>query len=203
MEIVQYFSDIQTVLSKQAANSFHWAPLFVICYGLGAVILFPSGVFTLMGGALFGAYLGSALNFMGSMLGAFLCYLVARHMPDSVRLQPIRRFLAKIGSIKPLRHSEFVQVLLLRLAPFVPYSAVNYGSGFARVPMKEYLTASAIGLIPKVVAGTFVGSVSREALASEIPALSDFRITVPLVLFVLIALITIGSERIGRWRSQS
>src|SRR5664279_5123370 len=58
-----------------------WAPVgFVLLYGVATIIMVPGSIFDLAGGALFGPYLGSALNLTGGSLGAALAFLVGRYL---------------------------------------------------------------------------------------------------------------------------
>ena len=58
-----------------------WGPIgFVVLYALAAVAVVPGGIFDLIGGAVFGPILGSALNLVGGTLGAALAFLVARYI---------------------------------------------------------------------------------------------------------------------------
>src|SRR5512140_3216646 len=58
-----------------------WAPIgFVALYSVATVALIPGGIFDLVGGALFGPFLGTALDLLGGTLGAALAFLVARYL---------------------------------------------------------------------------------------------------------------------------
>ena len=49
-------------------------------------------------------------------------------------------------------------VLLARLVPVVPFTAVNYGSGLTAVTFPAYLLATAVGIIPGTLAYVAVGA---------------------------------------------
>jgi len=52
----------------------------------------------------------------------------------------------------------FPVVLMLRLAPFVPFDLVSYAAGLARVPLRAYILATLIGSLPGTFAYCFLGA---------------------------------------------
>ena len=49
-------------------------------------------------------------------------------------------------------------VLMLRIAPFVPFDLVSYAAGVARVRLKAFLPATIIGTLPGTFAYNFLGA---------------------------------------------
>ncbi|RUS47816.1 TVP38/TMEM64 family protein [Cohnella sp. AR92] len=139
--------------------SFGWiAP--VIYIGLFVVrpfTLFPASVLNLAGGLAFGTGWGVVYTIVGELPGAILSYLLARRMgggllrglEDDPRLQKLENAMKRRG---------FPIVLLLRLAPFVPFDLVSYSAGLARVPLRAYTLATFIGALPGTFAYAFLGA---------------------------------------------
>ena len=129
------------------------APAFVAVYALTAAVGIPATILTLAGGALFGTALGTLLNWAGATIGATLGYLLARALGrDAVhRLLGRRAHLVEraVGSL------GFLNLLRLRLIPLVPFNVLNFASGLVGVRARDFVLATAIGIIPGTAVYTF------------------------------------------------
>lgn len=129
------------------------APAFVGAYALATALALPGSVLTIAGGAIFGFRLGVLLNWTGALLGATLAYLLAR----ALGADALRRVLGgRADRLEALAGSHgFGTVLRLRLIPVVPFNLLNFAAGLARVPLRDYLLGTALGLIPGTVVYTW------------------------------------------------
>jgi uncharacterized membrane protein YdjX (TVP38/TMEM64 family) len=121
-------------------------PLFLVAYTVAVAFGLPASPLTLAGGALFGVWGGIALNWCGAMAGAFAAFLFAHLLcRDDCRDLLGRRqdALDRLAA----RHG-FLGTLRLRLVPVVPFALVNYGAALAGVGRRDYLLATAIGILP-------------------------------------------------------
>jgi uncharacterized membrane protein YdjX (TVP38/TMEM64 family) len=127
--------------------------LFVAAYALANSFGLPGTIFTLAGGAIFGTALGSLLNWLGATIGACGAYALALSLGSDA----VRRFLGgRSGALDALAtRSGFATVFRLRLIPVVPFNALNFASGLARVPFRAYLFATALGILPATVIYTY------------------------------------------------
>ncbi|MCC3375916.1 TVP38/TMEM64 family protein [Cohnella sp. REN36] len=138
--------------------SFGWiAPaIYIGLFAVRPFTLFPASILTLAGGLAFGTWMGMLYTIVGELPGAVLAFLFARRVGaglfrgrDDPRLQRLERAMQRRG---------FPAVLLLRLAPFVPFDLVSYAAGAARVPMRAYVPATLIGALPGTFAYCFLGA---------------------------------------------
>jgi uncharacterized membrane protein YdjX (TVP38/TMEM64 family) len=132
--------------------------LFIVLYIVAAVTLAPAFLLTVAAGAIYGVWRGSAVVFVGAVLGGSAAYGVARgvsgvRMLDRLHQEPrvalVRQAVAKQGA--------WVQ-FLLRLSPLVPFNLLNYALGMARVRYRDFLLAM-IGMIPAIVMYAYYGKV--------------------------------------------
>ena len=121
------------------------AYVVVVAFSLpGAALL------TLTGGFLFGTLAGGLLTVIGATVGATALFIAARTaFADLLR--------AKAGPTLQrmedgFRRNAFNYLLVLRLIPAFPFFLVNLVPAFLDVPLRTYVVATAIGIIP----GTFV-----------------------------------------------
>lgn len=118
-----------------------------------AVVAFslPGGaLLTVIGGFLFGLYLGTAYAVVGATLGSIAVFLAARGAFREVFAARIGPFVKRMEA--GFRESAFNYLLILRLVPLFPFWLVNLVPAFLGVPLGTYALATLIGIVP----GTFV-----------------------------------------------
>jgi uncharacterized membrane protein YdjX (TVP38/TMEM64 family) len=124
--------------------------IYIAVYIVGAVALLPGTVLSFAGAVLFGAYEGTLYTWVGATIGATLAFLMARVLGrDFVERLFGDRFAAFDQRI---REHGFTGLLLIRLLPLFPFNAVNFGCGLTGMRLRDYVLATAIGIVP----GTFV-----------------------------------------------
>lgn len=129
---------------------------FVALYALLTVAFVPGTLPSFAAGALFGSVAGTALTVTGATIGATGSFLIGRHLGRAEvrrltggRAQQVDRWIAGNG----LR-----AVLVLRLAPIVPFNAANVALGTTSVRLRDYVIATAIGIVPGSAAYVTLGS---------------------------------------------
>jgi len=118
----------------------------------GAVALsLPGGlVLSLTMGFVFGRWVGTALVVVAATVGATLVFLAARYLfADAAR-----RRMGALGERINAGFTEnaFSYLLFLRLVPVFPFFIINLAPAFTTIPLRTYVLATAIGIIP----GSFV-----------------------------------------------
>jgi len=153
-----HYLKITPLVLRNWMVSFGWiAPaLYVGLFIARPFVLFPASVLTLAGGLAFGTWYGMLYTFLGELPGAVLSFLLARQVGlgffkgrDDPRLRKLEAAMQRRG---------FPMVLMLRVAPFVPFDLVSYAAGAARVPLRAYVPATAIGTLPGTFAYCFLGA---------------------------------------------
>jgi uncharacterized membrane protein YdjX (TVP38/TMEM64 family) len=124
--------------------------IYVAVYIVGTVALVPGTVLSFAGALLFGPYQGTLYTWVGAIIGATLAFLMARVLGrDFVE----RLFGGRFAALdQRIRGHGFTGLLLIRLLPLFPFNAVNFGCGLTGMRLRDYVLATAIGIIP----GTFV-----------------------------------------------
>jgi len=130
-----------------------WAAAgFVAIYAAATVAWVPGSLLTLAGGAIFGLAGGVVYALSGALIGATLAFLIARYIARSAverRLSASR----KLSAVDEAIEAEGAKVVfLLRLSPVFPFNALNYALGLTGVRLRDFVAASAVGMIP----GTFL-----------------------------------------------
>lgn len=104
-------------------------------------------VFTLAGGFLFGAGIGSAAALAGMTLGAALTFLMMRLLGVREDSHLLRQGKAR-AIFELMDRNAVFYVILLRIVPVAPCFAVNAGAAITRIDFQRFLMASLLGLAP-------------------------------------------------------
>lgn len=138
-----------------------WAWLaFVVGYVMATLLPLPKNLLSAMAGVVFGAASGTVLVWVAAVLGASTGFWLGRLLGrDGVR-RLVGRHLDRLDRL--VEHRGAVAVLVARLVPVVPFTAVNYGSGLTAVRFWPYLLATGVGILPGTVAYVVLGAYGAE-----------------------------------------
>ncbi|MBI4936361.1 MAG: TVP38/TMEM64 family protein [Actinobacteria bacterium] len=139
-----------------AARGNWWAAFaYVAVSVVRPLLFFPATLVTVAAGILFGAAPGIAVAAIAANASALVGYSIGRRLRNGTTpteaTGPLARWNAR------LQANTFEAVLLTRLL-FLPYDAVNYGCGVARVRPTPFVAATAIGTLPGTIAFVLVGA---------------------------------------------
>jgi uncharacterized membrane protein YdjX (TVP38/TMEM64 family)/rhodanese-related sulfurtransferase len=150
-------------LAAQAGNT---APLlFIGGYALATVLFLPGSILTIAGGALFGPVAGTLYSLTGAALGATLSFLAARHLASDWVARRTGGRLAEF--VRGVEAEGWRFVAFVRLVPLLPFNALNYALGLTRIPLRQYVVASYLAMLPGAAAYTYLGYAGREAFAGS------------------------------------
>jgi uncharacterized membrane protein YdjX (TVP38/TMEM64 family) len=175
-----------------------WAPTaFILIYGISCVLVIPATILTLGGGFLFGFGWGLVYVLIGAVLGAVASFLVGRYAARDW----IARKIEKNAKFKAIDHAIGREgwriVLLARLAPIFPYAVLNYGFALTRVTFAHYTMATAIGIVPAMVAFVYFGSLATDLtnLNQGVKSAPWLKWTIGIVTVVVAVLLTRMARR--------
>lgn len=121
-------------------------------------LLLPGFILTLVAGATYGPWVGAAITIPATIGGSGLAYLVGRTLLGSVVERRVAKSKKWQALVNVLSDQGFWPVLLLRLTPMVPYNILNVVMGGSRIPVRTFLVATALGIIPNTFLWLFVGA---------------------------------------------
>ncbi len=137
-----------------------WAPI-VLMAAEGFQVVFPylpGQILSVVGGYIYGVWIGTIFNLIGVCLGSLVAFYIARkvgrplieRMFDKEDLEKFDHFFHKHG---------LIIVFLSRTQFFFPNDLISYGSGLIkRLSWKKYLIATFLGYIPHFILLTSVGA---------------------------------------------
>ena len=129
-----------------------YAPIiFLLLASILPIFLFPPGIFSVIGGLLFGFTKGAILTIIAAIIYTNIMFLISRYFARN----KIENFLEKRLTLKQfnrifgLKDNKLATFLIIcRLIPILPNSVVSYSYGLTRISFKHYFIANLIGLIP-------------------------------------------------------
>ena len=130
--------------------------VFAVIYILGAVVLAPEALLTILAGFAYGFW-GLPIVLVAATLGAAAAFLIARYLArNRVRAAMARRRnLAAID--RAVAEDGWKIVGLLRLSPLVPFNLQNYLLGATGIPFPHFVAATFFGIIPGTALYTYLG----------------------------------------------
>ncbi|TKT75095.1 TVP38/TMEM64 family protein [Aquamicrobium sp. LC103] len=174
------------------------AAAFVAVYAAVVAFAFPAAsVLTVFGGFLFGCTLGSVLTAFAATAGATVLFLVARTAFGDFLKNKVGSRAERLA--KGFESNAFSYLLALRLIPLFPFFLVNIAPALFNVRLRTFIAATFLGILPGVVAysylGVGVGSVLAAAQqAGREATLADLvtpQITIAFAALALVALLPV------------
>jgi uncharacterized membrane protein YdjX (TVP38/TMEM64 family) len=183
-------SGITAFLNWIAENPGAGVVAFMLVYFIATIFFIPGSILTLGAGFVFGAsfgslgagiVLGTVSVFFGASGGAIVAFLLGRYLlRDSVG-----RFSKKYTVLEALDNALAERglrvMILLRLSPIIPFTAINYVAGVTAITFWSY-TLALFAIIPGTVLYVFLGA-SAGSLAES--ANSDDNSTITIIVVVV------------------
>lgn len=180
----------QDVLSSFVEDNWLLAgAVYVSIYAAATLFMMPGALWiTIAGGFMFGLVGGSIATVIGATTGASLLFFAARtSVGDSLR--------KLAGSYADKVRGEFQQsplsyMFAMRFVPAMPFPVANIVPALLGAKYRDYFISTALGIVPGVVAYTWIGSgLGATFAAGEDP---DFTSVASNLLPAVIALLVVS-----------
>lgn len=193
------------ILAYVAAHGATAGLVFIALYVVAGAASIPGGtILTIMGGFLFGPWLGTLYVLIGATAGATVLFLAARSaIGDS-----LRRRLDRLGGGRgerlahDLERNALSYLLVLRLVPLFPFWFVNLVAAAAGIPLGIYVIGTFLGIIPAsfvyVSIGNGLGAVFDRGETPDLAVIATPEVLVPLIGLAVLALIPVVYRRFRR-----
>lgn len=156
---------------------------------------------SLIGGVIFGPWLGAGAVLVGATTGAAITYgavrsafapLLLGRAENDPRLQRV---------IQGFGRSAFSYILTLRFVPVVPFALVNVAAGLAAAPLRAFILATLAGGVPTALIYAGLGAGLGASLGSKRSlhaALSSPRLILPVLGLAVLSLAPLLVKRLRR-----
>jgi len=185
-----------TILAERARNTgVLGVALFFAAYVVSTVAFLPGSILTLAAGFAYGPLWGVALVSPASVAGATCAFLLGRtllrdwveaRVGESARVRAIDAAVSREG---------FKIVFLLRLSPIIPFNALNYALSLSRVPVRTFVGASFLGMLPGTAMWVYLGSLAPTV--AELSSAASRGGTTRTILYVAGLAATVAAAVIG------
>ena len=154
----------------------------------------------LVGGFIFGKWIGSLVVVLGLSIGATFLYIFGNYfLKDLIR----EKFLNKYKNLDiKFKKSEFNYLLIYRFIGGIPWQLSCILPTIFNVKVRNFFFATLIGIIPQIFLAVSIGSGLENIIEQKLEAPSIIEIIVspeiyfPLILFFILLLITIFIRKI-------
>jgi uncharacterized membrane protein YdjX (TVP38/TMEM64 family) len=147
-----------------------WAGVAMACaaYAVCALAMLPAWPITVTLGSIYGLWRGLLIASPASVTAATMVFLLGRsvlrgwarrRIAGSVRLEAVVRALSDQGAWV---------VFLLRLSPVVPFNLLNYALSVTDLPLRVYVPATAIGMLPPTMLYLYLGSLTASVARGQV-----------------------------------
>ena len=175
------------------------ALVFMTVYALTTAFSIPGGaVLTVLGGFLFGTWLGMFYVVFGATLGAIAVFLAARTALGAILRARVGGALNRME--RGFRENALSYMLVLRLIPVFPFWLVNLVPAFFGVRLGTYVVTTLVGIVPGTVVYTSVGNGLGATLDAgadpDLGAIFQPAVFLPLVGLGLLSLVPVVYKRI-------
>lgn len=157
---------------------------------LRGITFLPCGIFSALGGAVFGKLMGTVLTLLGLTVGSVLTFYMARVIgKDWVKRKLGHRYVKYDGLItRDFSYSIFI----MRVLPVLPYDAVSCAAGLSGVGLVKFVTETFVGSMPGVFLYVYFGD--------SIRSMSYKRIGISLLIILLLSIVPFLYRYVRRTR---
>ncbi len=182
------------------------ALVYMAVYSASTALSLPGGaVLSITGGFLFGGLLGGAYVVVGATIGATLVFLAARTVLGDVLRERAGPWLKRMQA--GFQRDALSYLLTLRLIPLFPFFVVNLVPAFLGVPLRTYVVATGLGIVPGALVFTFAGAGIGSVLDSpdgfSVSGILTPQVVGALVGLGLLSLLPVVYKRVQARRSSS
>ena len=172
--------------------------VFTIFLVLSIMWVFPflgfASPISLIGGFIFGKWLGTIVVVLGLSIGATFLYIFGNYfLKDLIK----EKFLKKFNDLDiKFKKSEFLYLLIYRFIGGVPWQLSCLLPTIFNVKTSNFFFATLIGIIPQIFLAVSIGNGFEKVIEqnSEIPTISDViflpDIYIPIIAFIALVLLT-------------
>ena len=163
--------------------------LSIIFLGLTIIWVFPFLGFgspvALMGGFIFGKWIGTILVVLGLSIGATFIYLFGNYFLKEIIRE---KFLNKFQNLEQkFKKSEFIFLLVYRFIGGIPWQLSCLLPTLFNVKLSNFFFATLIGIIPQIFLAVSIGSGFEKVIDqnSEVPGITDIIFSADIYLPIL------------------
>ena len=170
-------------------------PLWVIgAFVVGGIASFPVTILILATAYAFNPWPAAIYSLLGSVLSGTFLYLIGRLLGRKnvvrfagKRLNRMNRLISRHGVLA---------MAAVRMIPVAPYSLVNLAAGAVRVPLRDFVFGTFLGMSPGVLGITFFESQVEEMVHS--PSVGTLTVLIGALILMLLGIFAVRRWFVGK-----
>ena len=167
------------------SNLFFTSLLFIIFVIIWVLLLGFGSPILLIGGFIFGKWVGTILVVLGLSMGATFLYLLVNYFFKNLIEKKLSKKFSNLT--ERLKKNEFIFISIYRFIGGIPFAIANVLPTLFNIKVKNYFFGTLIGMAPQIFVGVSLGSGLNKIIEtnSEIPSFLDVIITPEIYLPIL------------------
>lgn len=142
---------------------------FMLTYvAIVALSLPVAGIMSIAGGFLFGWAISAPATVIAAVIGAAAVFQIVKTSFGAALAERAGPLVQRLS--RGFAENAFSLLLFLRLTPVFPFWAVNAVAGLCRIPLRTFIAATALGIIPASVAFALVGAGLDRVIDAQLAA---------------------------------
>ncbi len=130
--------------------------IYFLIYVIVVALSLPgAALLSIAGGFIFGWVISAPLTIIAATIGAAAVFKIVQTSLGATISQKAGPFVKKLSG--GFENDAFNYLLFLRLVPLFPFFAVNAVAGLTRIPLRTFIWATLIGIIPGSFAFAWLG----------------------------------------------
>ncbi len=157
-----------------------WGPLGIVALMIAhSFVPFPAELVAFAAGAAYGVVLGTALVWIGAMIGAAVAFYLARRLGRPF-VERMLREKERAALDRWSRVNGAPTLLAARFIPVIAFNLINYAAGLTRVTWWTFLWTTGLGILPLTVLMVAMGDAMKNMSWVDLAALSALGVVVAL-----------------------
>ena len=132
------------------------AAFMLLYFAVVALSIPGAGIMSIAGGLLFGWAISAPASVVAAVAGAAAVFQIVKTSFGAALAERAGPLVQRLS--QGFAENAFSLLLFLRLTPVFPFWAVNAVAGLCRIPLRTFIAATALGIIPGSVAFALVGA---------------------------------------------
>lgn len=127
----------------------------------------PAFLITFANAALFGWVYGAMLSWASAMVGAVLCFYIAKFLGrETVQKLTSKMALESVDAFFE-KHGAYA-ILIARLLPFISFDVVSYAAGLTSMRLGAFIVATGLGQLPATLVYSYAGEMLSGGLQTAV-----------------------------------
>ncbi len=161
------FRDAQNILNWFESLGSLGPVIFTLALSFAVVVMFPTPLIKVSAGAIFPFWIAAAANFVASLLGGLIAFLLGRWLfRESIQRSIMND--KRLQNIETALTADAMKIsVLVRLSPLIPDEWLNYLMSATPVSLRVYMVSNCSGIVYSLAYAYYGHALGRFALNSS------------------------------------